>query len=88
MVADGGRMPVGLGNLDEAVETSLFIDRSDGVGDGARASAAPDVVDSLIFSSLYLDFFYVYKYIGKSNSIVSLDNTLEVDSTRIPANIS
>lgn len=54
IVADGGRMPVGFGNLDDVVEASLLIDRSDGVGDGARASDAPGVVNSLIF----LHFIY------------------------------
>lgn len=54
IVACGGLMPVGLGNLDDAVDTSLFIDRSDGVGDAARASGAPGVVDSLIVFHLVL----------------------------------
>lgn len=48
MTADGGRMPVGFGNRDDAVDTSLFIDRSEGVGDGARAADASGVVNSLI----------------------------------------
>lgn len=56
IVACGGLMPVGLGNLDDAVDTSLFIDRSDGVGDAARASGAPGVVDSLIVFHLILFF--------------------------------
>lgn len=51
-------MPVGFGNLDDAVDTSLFIERSDGVGDGARASGAPDVLDSLIVCHFFLFFFY------------------------------
>lgn len=58
IVAEGGLIPVGFGNRDDAVETSLFIDRSDGVGDGARASAASVAgVNSLIvfFFSLFLD---------------------------------
>lgn len=32
---DGGRMPVGFGKRDDAVDTSLRIDFSDGAGDGA-----------------------------------------------------
>lgn len=37
-VDDGGLMPDGFGNRDDAVEISLLIDFSDGVGDGARTS--------------------------------------------------
>lgn len=48
-VEDGGRMPVGLGKRDDAVDMSLLIDFSDGAGDGARrsvaAAAAPSDVD-------------------------------------------
>lgn len=55
-MAVGGFIPDGLGNLDDVVETSLFIERSDGVGDGARASVAPDGVDSLIF---FFDFHLI-----------------------------
>lgn len=36
-VDDGGLIPVGFGKRDDAVDTSLFIDFSDGVGDGARS---------------------------------------------------
>lgn len=57
IVADGGLMPVGFGNLDEAVETSLFIERSDGVGDDARASVALGAIDSLI-----LCFFTLFNF--------------------------
>lgn len=37
-VDDGGRMPVGFGNRDDAFDTSLLIDFSDGVGDDARSA--------------------------------------------------
>lgn len=59
-VEDGGRMPVGLGKRDDAVDTvdmSLLIDFSDGAGDGARRSAAAapsDVDDGSGFVSLIL----------------------------------
>lgn len=51
---DGGRMPVGFGNLDDAVEISLLIDLSDGAGDGALC--APSEADSA-FVSLIFDHF-------------------------------
>lgn len=35
MIAVGGLMPVGFGKRDDAVDTLLVIDLSDGVGDGA-----------------------------------------------------
>lgn len=37
-VDDGGLMPDGFGNRDDAVDTALLIDVSDGVGDGARSA--------------------------------------------------
>lgn len=53
-VADGGRMPVGFGKRDDAVDIpdiSLLTDFSDGAGDGARGGCASvDAFDSLIFS--------------------------------------
>lgn len=36
IVADGSLIPVGFGKRDDAVDTSLFVDFSDGAGDGAR----------------------------------------------------
>lgn len=71
IVAVGGLMPVGLGSLDDAVEISLFIDRSDGVGDGARASGAPDGVESLIV----LFFFFTLFILVDKNS--PLDNSTQ-----------
>lgn len=56
-VDEGGRMPVGLGKRDDAVDMSLLIDFSDGAGDGARRSAAAapsDVDDGSGFVSLIL----------------------------------
>lgn len=53
--ADGGRMPVGFGSLDDAVDTSLLIDLSDGAGDGARAAAGSVSLGvSLIFKNSIL----------------------------------
>lgn len=52
-IDDGGRMPVGLGKRDDAVDISLLIDFSDGAGDGAR-SAAPSDDDGSGFGSLIL----------------------------------
>lgn len=37
-VDDGGRMPDGFGNRDDAFDTSLLIDFSDGDGDDARSA--------------------------------------------------
>lgn len=50
-IDDGGFMPVGLGNRDDAVEISLVIDFSDGTGDGGRcaSSHAASAFISLIF---------------------------------------
>lgn len=53
IVADGGFIPLGFGNRDDAVEISLVIDRSDGVGDDARcAPFSADAFTSLIFAYL------------------------------------
>lgn len=38
MVADGNLRPLGFGNRDDAVEISLRVESSDGVGDGARCA--------------------------------------------------
>lgn len=43
-----GRAPVGIGSLEEAAERSLRVERSDGVGDEARASGTFGAFDSLI----------------------------------------
>lgn len=65
IIADGGFMPVGFGNRDDAVDTSLLIDFSDGVGDGARSAFSkpwtPSICGSefvsLIFS--FINFIHV-----------------------------
>lgn len=43
-----GRAPVGIGSRDEAAERSLRVERSEGVGDEARASGTFGAFDSLI----------------------------------------
>lgn len=51
MVADGGLMPLAFGIRDDAVDASLRVDRSDGVGDGARfAPFSPLAFAWLIFA--------------------------------------
>lgn len=67
-VEDGGRMPVGLGNRDDAVDMSLLIDFSDGAGDGARrsAEAAPlsdGDADGSWFGSLILMALYGFLFV-------------------------
>lgn len=59
---DGGRMPVGLGSRDDAVDISLLIDRSDGVGDGARSPPSDDV-DGFGFVSLILMFCTRFSFV-------------------------
>lgn len=64
-VDDGGRMPVGLGSRDDAVDMSLLIDFSDGAGDGARRSAAaapPSDGDCSGFVSLILMAFLRFSF--------------------------
>lgn len=55
-MVDGGRMPVGFGKRDDAVDTSLLIDFSDGLGDGARwaPSLAKSGFVSLISITIYV----------------------------------
>lgn len=55
-IDDGGRMPVGLGRRDDAVDISLLIDFSDGAGDGARS--APSDGGGSGFVSLIFSLFY------------------------------
>lgn len=55
---DGGRMPVGFGNLDDAVEISLLIDFSDGAGDGALC--APSEADSGFVSLIFNHFICTF----------------------------
>lgn len=61
-VDDGGFMPVGFGKRDEAVDTSLFIDFSDGAGDGALCtpSDAASVFVSLIFLSFQAKILFTF----------------------------
>lgn len=54
MVADGCLRPLGFGKRDDAVEISLRVERSDGVGDGARC--APFSFD--VFTWLILEAYY------------------------------
>lgn len=69
IVADGCRRPVGFGKRDDAVDTSLLIDISDGVGDVARGgccSCSCEVTASTSlggFVSLMLFYFFVCKFV-------------------------
>lgn len=56
-IDEGGRMPVGLGKRDDAVDTSLLIDFSDGAGDGERSIPSKDGSG---FVSLILIYFYQF----------------------------
>lgn len=65
MIAVGGLMPVGFGKRDDAVDTLLVIDLSDGVGDGALWAPPSDDASgfvSLIFFSLnqFVHFFQIF----------------------------
>lgn len=69
-VDDGGLMPVGFGKRDDAVDTSLLIDFSDGDGDGARSAFPSD--DCSGFVSLIL-FYIFYSRFYRTNLFYSLD---------------
>lgn len=88
MVADGGLIPLAFGIRDDAVDTSLRIDRSDGVGDGARfASFSLPVFTWLIlaqrfsyigvflfnYTSLNFDFFCTF---GISSDFISMQKSM------------
>lgn len=55
-IDDGGFMPVGFGKRDDAVDTSLLIDFSEGAGDGGRCD--PSGIASAFVSLIFLSFQY------------------------------
>lgn len=76
MIAVGGLMPVGFGKRDDAVDTLLVIDLSDGVGDGALWAPPSDDASgfvSLIFFSLnqfvlFFQIFFSFTFVIKFTS--------------------